>query len=329
MKKYFNSQVNPLFKAPKKYALAHCVSKDFHMNKGIALTFKQKYEGINELKSQNKSTGEVAFINRDNRNIYYLITKEFYYEKPKYETVFKALIDLRKLCENNNEKYLALPRIACGLDQLEWSIIFKMIQFIFMHSNVNIMIYNIRSKKKKEVNNKNTDFNGIEYEEFMKLIKEATYEEVDEDELASMINQVTEEELDECLELLNAHDKNTNNSNQNINNDNNEGTHSNENYNNDDNIENDSNQDNDDENDDFTVHSNVENPILELPYTERCLNAYPLQIIFKIASNYNVTKTKLFGDKIRFRVLINSIDNDLFKFIKEYVRPEKPYTIYF
>jgi hypothetical protein len=41
-----------LFSAPSNVSLAHCVSKDMAMSKGIAKLFRDKFGQINELKKQ-------------------------------------------------------------------------------------------------------------------------------------------------------------------------------------------------------------------------------------------------------------------------------------
>ncbi|XP_045479182.1 uncharacterized protein LOC123684075 [Harmonia axyridis] len=146
------SEINDdLFNSPEKYSLGHCVSKDFHMGKGIALSFKNKFGQIKNLLSQNKSVGQVAKIRHKNRNIYYLITKEFYHEKPSYKTVFNSLLNLKKLCIQNKDTHLALPRIACGLDKLYWPKIFKMIQYVFSDSNIKISIYNFPNQDSTKI----------------------------------------------------------------------------------------------------------------------------------------------------------------------------------
>ena len=43
-----------LFSAPSDASLAHCVSEDFRMGKGIATEFKKRFEGVNELLNQSK-----------------------------------------------------------------------------------------------------------------------------------------------------------------------------------------------------------------------------------------------------------------------------------
>ncbi|RIA96246.1 hypothetical protein C1645_755498 [Glomus cerebriforme] len=53
--------------APENSSLAHCVSADFKMGRGIATIFRQKYNGVKELSNQHKKTGQVATLQRDNR----------------------------------------------------------------------------------------------------------------------------------------------------------------------------------------------------------------------------------------------------------------------
>jgi len=57
-------------------SLAHCVSADLAMGRGIAVAFKLKFGGVQELRAQEKRAGEVATLQRDGRWIYYLVTKQ-------------------------------------------------------------------------------------------------------------------------------------------------------------------------------------------------------------------------------------------------------------
>lgn len=43
-----------LFSGPEDEALAHCISKDYHMGAGIAVMFKKKFGGVAELKEQSE-----------------------------------------------------------------------------------------------------------------------------------------------------------------------------------------------------------------------------------------------------------------------------------
>ncbi|NXS13100.1 OARD1 deacetylase, partial [Neodrepanis coruscans] len=62
-----------LFSCPPSEALAHCISEDCRMGAGIAVLFKKKFGGVQELLDQQKKTGEVAVLQRDERYIYYLV----------------------------------------------------------------------------------------------------------------------------------------------------------------------------------------------------------------------------------------------------------------
>src|SRR5438045_9285941 len=85
--------------APEYSSLAHCVSGDFNMGKGIATTFKEKYGGVKELLDQRKEIGQIAVLQRNNRYIFYIITKEKYYHMPTRVDFELALWDLRRVCE--------------------------------------------------------------------------------------------------------------------------------------------------------------------------------------------------------------------------------------
>ena len=41
-----------LFSCPATASLAHCVSEDMHMGKGIAVAFKTRFKGVTQLKAQ-------------------------------------------------------------------------------------------------------------------------------------------------------------------------------------------------------------------------------------------------------------------------------------
>lgn len=100
--------------------LAHCVSRDFAMSAGIATTFLKLFGGQEELKAQNVNIGEVAWLYRDNRYIYYLVTKENYWHKPTYDSIRKCIKNLFILCEEHGVTSFSIPKLGCGLDRLQW-----------------------------------------------------------------------------------------------------------------------------------------------------------------------------------------------------------------
>ena len=122
-------------------SLAHCVSQDLAMSKGIAVIFKEKFGNVDKLLNQKKKIGECAFLKFDDRMIFYLITKNKYYHKPTYDNLRKSLCDMKKLCIDNDITKLSMPKIGCGLDKLDWNKVKGILSDIFSDLDIQINIY--------------------------------------------------------------------------------------------------------------------------------------------------------------------------------------------
>lgn len=129
-----------LFNVDKKYYLAHCISADFALGKGIAVEFNKRYDMKKKLHNQ--------FIVNDDcwptcymiDNVFNLVTKEKYWHKPTYQTLRGALVDMRKHIERYDIKYVAMPMIGSGLDRLEWLKVSEIIKDVFKNSDVEILV---------------------------------------------------------------------------------------------------------------------------------------------------------------------------------------------
>ena len=51
---YFREIKGDLLSCEKDTSLAHCISADVHMGKGITVTFKKMFGGVDDLRSQGK-----------------------------------------------------------------------------------------------------------------------------------------------------------------------------------------------------------------------------------------------------------------------------------
>ena len=121
--------------------MAHCVSQDLHLGKGIARIFKHKFGGISELKKQNLFVGDVGVLLRNGRYIYYLVTKNMYFSKPSYTTLRKALESMRAHIISSAVKFVSVPKISCGLDQLKWVLVKRIIEDVFHTLPLTITVY--------------------------------------------------------------------------------------------------------------------------------------------------------------------------------------------
>ena len=121
-------------------SLVHCVSRDLNMGAGIAVQFKKRY-GNNY---PNPEVGSLVYKQiSSNKYIFNLVTKNYYYNKPTYDTLISSLLKLREIIVSNNIRHIAMPKIGCGLDKLEWNYVSQIIKEVFKDCQINIYVYYI------------------------------------------------------------------------------------------------------------------------------------------------------------------------------------------
>uniref|UniRef100_A0A2S2NNZ3 RNA-directed DNA polymerase n=1 Tax=Schizaphis graminum TaxID=13262 RepID=A0A2S2NNZ3_SCHGA len=129
-----------IFETDHSMALAHCVSSDLKMTKGIALEFRRRFGGLNQLRRLPRTVSDVLSLRLKEREIFYLVTKQHFWQKPEPEHLFQSLQKLRTLCEEREIKTLTCPRLGTGLDGLQWETVRSMLQYIFRNSQVTIHV---------------------------------------------------------------------------------------------------------------------------------------------------------------------------------------------
>ena len=142
----YKEEVRDLFTVPEEYYLAHCISADFGMGKGIVLEFNKRFDMKRTLQSKypeyinawcyNNWCGDCILEGR----VLNLITKERYYHKPTYGSLMSALLVCRSECLYNNITKIAMPLIGCGLDRLQWDKVSEMIKSVFEDTDIEILV---------------------------------------------------------------------------------------------------------------------------------------------------------------------------------------------
>ena len=148
-----------LFSAPSSMSLAHCISQDCAMKKGIAVQFRQKFGRVDEIIEQRARVGEVAVLRHRDRYIYNLVTKEKFYGKPTMTTLRNSLKEMRRHMRRKGVEGVAMPRIGCGLDLLEWRRVKRLLEEVFEDSDVKIVVYTREEDERQRMDDysKNTD----------------------------------------------------------------------------------------------------------------------------------------------------------------------------
>ena len=148
----YKEEARDLFSVPDDYYLAHCISADFGMGKGIVVEFNKRFDMKRKL--QRKYTDWIRYWDDDSDEckgdcilegrVFNLITKRNYWLKPTYQTLTQSLEHMKTLVINNNVKKIAMPTIGAGLDRLEWSKVSEIIKEVFKHTDVEILVCKLK-----------------------------------------------------------------------------------------------------------------------------------------------------------------------------------------
>ena len=142
----YNEQKGNLFELDKKYALAHCISLDCAMGAGIAVEFNKRFRGMKNECMRHVDKYELSFPNifmfegNNGQIVFNLITKKVYYGKPTYQTITECIKMMKEHCQHYNIKYLAIPKIGCGLDRLQWGKVREIIKEEFRDLDIEIEV---------------------------------------------------------------------------------------------------------------------------------------------------------------------------------------------
>ena len=146
----YKEEIRDLFSVPDDYCLAHCISADFAMGKGIVVEFnrrfdmkrilQRKYPGYIDQYVKCKIGGDCILEGR----ILNLITKERYFHKPTLASMNTALQKMKDICEREHINKIAMPTIGAGLDRLEWGDVAAQIKTVFENTEIEILICKLK-----------------------------------------------------------------------------------------------------------------------------------------------------------------------------------------
>ena len=144
----YKEEIKDLFSVSEDYYLAHCISSDFGMGRGIVVEFNKRFDMKNKLVSKYQSFVKYwDFADDDKKGdcilegkVFNLITKRNYWQKPNYNTMRNALESMKVLCINNKVDKLAMPVIGCGLDLLEFNKVSDIIKDVFNNIDIEILV---------------------------------------------------------------------------------------------------------------------------------------------------------------------------------------------
>jgi O-acetyl-ADP-ribose deacetylase (regulator of RNase III) len=142
----YEEEQRDLFLVSEEYYLAHCISADFGMGKGIVVEFNKRFNMKYKLRNKYPNylnewhnSGYEGDCIMEGR-VLNLITKERYFHKPTYQSLKSALMVMKTICHKENITKIAMPVIGCGLDKLSWDKVSGIIKEVFSDSDIEILV---------------------------------------------------------------------------------------------------------------------------------------------------------------------------------------------
>ena len=129
------------------HSIGHCISADAQMSKGFAELLSQRIPGLRDTCRRTKLLTGQAFPFWDqngNRYIYNLVTKTKCSEKPNQPTLSLTLEEMKSHARLYGLSIIAIPKIGCGLHQMNWQEVVKLLRDIFAYSNIRIVVYTLK-----------------------------------------------------------------------------------------------------------------------------------------------------------------------------------------
>jgi hypothetical protein len=136
-------------------AIAHCISSDLHQSAGVArvVCLKRTYNRPStwgmpgSAKQPQPHLLGTVLVNVNpqlpSELVFNLITKLHYFHHGDYPHLRLALCALRHEIITRNLHVLAIPKIGCGLDRLNWPIVLKMLRDTFAGLPLTINVYSL------------------------------------------------------------------------------------------------------------------------------------------------------------------------------------------
>ena len=125
-------------------SIGHCISADARMSKGFADFRPRRIPGIRSTcRKARLFMGEVYpfWDSTGKRYIYILVAKKKFCDKSNLSTLSKTLEAMKIHASMNGISTIAMPKLGCGLDQINWQEAVKLLRDIFAYADVQLVVY--------------------------------------------------------------------------------------------------------------------------------------------------------------------------------------------
>ncbi len=123
---------------PQGYYLAHGISRDMNFKVGLPAQFDRQYNLKEKLQRfEDEIELGVSYLTD---NVFSLVVKDSSYDFPDRDMLLEAIIDMRDSMEQLMATKLAIPKICCGRNGLDWEEVKAMFELVFADFEGQILV---------------------------------------------------------------------------------------------------------------------------------------------------------------------------------------------
>ena len=127
-------------------SIGHCISADAQMSKGFAQFLSERIPRLRRVCRRANLMKDQVFPFWDSSSrqyIYNLVTTKKFSDKPTLSTLAQTLQNMQAHATVHRVSTVAIPKIGCGLDQMNWQDVVKLLRNIFAYSDIQIVVYSV------------------------------------------------------------------------------------------------------------------------------------------------------------------------------------------
>ena len=139
--KILSGKEDSTFHQPNSIGL--CIYADARVSKGFADSLSHRIPGlISTCRTAKLFMGQnFPFWDSTGKGyIYNFVTEETFCDKPNLSTLSKTLEAMKSDASMNGVSTIIIPKLGCGLDQMNWQEVVKLLQDIFAYADVQLVV---------------------------------------------------------------------------------------------------------------------------------------------------------------------------------------------
>lgn len=144
----YSEKEGDIFAVPTNYAIINCITQDCDMNSELEKRYIASYPDMKTVLQSTIRANKLCapFVihykgaDTESHEVFNLFLKKTVRSRLTYDDVRKALNEVLTICKTQNISCIALGKIGCITDKLNWDIVKDILQDVFKESDLTIEV---------------------------------------------------------------------------------------------------------------------------------------------------------------------------------------------